>query len=73
MDAFRIQGGTRLSGRIAIDGSKNASLPLMAAALLTDRPVTLRGVPDLADIHNMSRLLCELGVDVQGRHGTMTL
>ncbi len=44
MDAFRIQGGARLSGRIAIDGSKNASLPLMAAALLTDEPVTLRRV-----------------------------
>ena len=73
MDAFRIQGGSRLSGRIAIDGSKNASLPLMAAALLTDQPVTLRGVPALADIGNMSRLLGELGVAVDGRHGTITL
>ena len=73
MDAFRIQGGSRLSGRIAIDGSKNASLPLMAAALLTDQPVTLRGVPELADIGNMSRLLGELGVSVDGRHGTITL
>ena len=73
MDAFRIQGGSRLSGRIAIDGSKNASLPLMAAALLTDQPVTLRGVPDLADIRNMAQLLGELGVDAQGDHGTITL
>ena len=73
MDAFRIRGGSRLSGRIAIDGSKNASLPLMAAALLTDQPVTLRGVPDLADIRNMSRLLSELGVDTRGEHGTITL
>ena len=73
MDAFRIQGGTQLSGRIAVDGSKNASLPLMAAALLTDEPVTLRRVPDLADIANMSRLLGELGVQVEGGHGTITL
>ena len=73
MDAFRIEGGRRLTGRIAIDGSKNASLPLMAAALLTDQPVTLRGVPALADITNMSRLLGELGVAVDGRHGTVTL
>ncbi len=73
MDAFRIQGGSRLSGRIAVDGSKNASLPLMAASLLTDQPLTLRGVPALADIGNMSRLLAELGVEAQGRHGTMTL
>lgn len=73
MDAFRIQGGARLSGRIAIDGSKNASLPLMAAALLTDEPVTLRRVPALSDISNMARLLGELGCHVEGRHGTITL
>ena len=41
MDAFRILGGSRLTGRISVDGSKNASLPLMAAALLADEPVTL--------------------------------
>ena len=73
MDAFRIHGGARLSGRIAIDGSKNASLPLMAAALLTDEPVTLRRVPDLSDISNMAGLLGELGCRVEGRHGTITI
>ncbi|MHC4101441.1 MAG: UDP-N-acetylglucosamine 1-carboxyvinyltransferase [Planctomycetota bacterium] len=73
MDAFRIQGGRRLSGRIAVDGSKNACLPLMAAALLTEQPVTLRGVPALADISNMAGLLEVLGVAVEGRHGTITL
>jgi UDP-N-acetylglucosamine 1-carboxyvinyltransferase len=73
MDAFRIQGGRRLSGRIAVDGSKNACLPLMAASLLTDQPVTLRGVPALADITNMAGLLEVLGVSVDGQHGTITL
>lgn len=73
MDAFRILGGTRLSGRIAVDGSKNASLPLMAAALLADEPVTLRRVPDLSDIRNMGGLLRELGCDVVGDDGTMTI
>ena len=73
MDAFRIQGGARLSGRIAIDGSKNACLPLMAAALLSDEPVTLRRVPALSDIVNMARLLKELGCHVEGHHGTITL
>jgi UDP-N-acetylglucosamine 1-carboxyvinyltransferase len=73
MDAFRIHGGRRLSGRIAVDGSKNACLPLMAAALLTEEPITLRGVPDLADITNMAGLLHVLGVRVEGRHGTITL
>ncbi|MEE3001425.1 MAG: UDP-N-acetylglucosamine 1-carboxyvinyltransferase [Planctomycetota bacterium] len=65
MDAFRIQGGTRLSGRCCVDGSKNAALPLMAASLLCDEPVHLRGIPPLMDVRNMSRLLRELGVDVQ--------
>lgn len=62
MDAFVIQGGNRLKGRLRINGSKNASLPLMAATLLTDQPVHLKGVPRLADIANLRRLLAELGV-----------
>lgn len=61
MDTFVIEGGRRLSGRIRIHGSKNAALPLTAAALLTDEPVTLRSIPDLADLKNMYRLLAELG------------
>ena len=51
MDAFRIEGGARLTGRLTVDGSKNSSLPLMAAALLADHPVTLRRVPALSDIN----------------------
>lgn len=73
MDAFRILGGTRLTGTMAVDGSKNASLPLMAAALLSDEPVTLRRIPDLSDITNMARLLGELGCDVASDNGTLTL
>ncbi len=73
MDTFVIEGGRRLDGTIRINGSKNAALPLMAAALLTDRPVTLRGVPDLADIRNMRRLLAELGVEIAGDPGAMNL
>ncbi len=69
MDRFVIEGGRRLEGRVRVNGSKNAALPLMAAALLTDRPVTLRGVPALADIENMLRLLDELGVERTGELG----
>lgn len=61
MDSFVIEGGRPLQGSIRVNGSKNAALPLLAAALLTDLPVTLRDVPDLADIRNMLRLLDELG------------
>ena len=62
MDAFVIQGGRPLRGTVRINGSKNAALPLMAAALLTDQPVTLHGVPDLSDIRNMKTLLGSLGM-----------
>jgi UDP-N-acetylglucosamine 1-carboxyvinyltransferase len=61
MQSFVIEGGHRLSGNVRINGAKNSALPLMAAALLTPEPVTLRDVPPLADIHNLLRLLTELG------------
>ncbi|MEM1184423.1 MAG: UDP-N-acetylglucosamine 1-carboxyvinyltransferase [Planctomycetota bacterium] len=64
MDKFVIEGGRRLEGRVRINGSKNASLPLMAASILSDgAEVTLAGIPNLADISNMARLLDELGVE----------
>ncbi len=65
MDAFIIQGGKRLRGTVRINGSKNATLPLMAAALLTDDPITLNDVPNLADIRNMAGLLESLGCQMQ--------
>lgn len=69
MDCFRIEGGRRLAGRVTVDGSKNASLPLMAAALLSDGPVELEGVPDLSDTGNMVRLLEDLGLEVSRTGG----
>jgi UDP-N-acetylglucosamine 1-carboxyvinyltransferase len=73
MDSFRIQGGRRLAGTIQIEGSKNATLPLMAAALCTDGEITLRNVPCLSDISNMARLLRELGVEMDGDCGTVRM
>jgi UDP-N-acetylglucosamine 1-carboxyvinyltransferase len=61
MDAFSIHGGQRLTGRITVDGSKNAALPLLAAALLTDEPIQFDCIPELSDIANMMHLLEELG------------
>jgi UDP-N-acetylglucosamine 1-carboxyvinyltransferase len=65
MDRFEIRGGTRLTGRLTIKGSKNAALPMLAASLLTDQPFVLRDVADLADITNMLRLLGELGCTIE--------
>jgi UDP-N-acetylglucosamine 1-carboxyvinyltransferase len=64
MDFFRIQGGHRLSGRVTIEGAKNAALPLMAASLLTTGRVKLTNVGPLADIRNLGGLLGKLGVNV---------
>ncbi len=65
MDCFRIEGGRRLSGRMTVEGSKNAALPLMAASLLTDGPMELHDVPDLSDTRNMMRLLEDLGIEIE--------
>lgn len=74
MDAFVVNGGRRLKGTVRVGGAKNASLPLMAAALLADGPVTLHDVPHLSDIENMVRLLRELGCEVEHTpDGTMRI
>jgi len=64
MDKIRIRGGKPLSGTIVIGGSKNASLPVMCASLLTDEPLVLGNVPHLADITTMANLLNQHGVEV---------
>lgn len=64
MDVFSVQGGARLRGEITIGGSKNAALPIMAAALLTDEQITLHGVPQLADVEQLIGLLESLGAKV---------
>ncbi len=68
MDKFLIEGGRPLEGRITISGAKNAALPAMAAALLTDQPVVLRNVPRVRDIGTLRSLLDELGVDSSVTH-----
>jgi len=64
MDKIQIRGGKPLSGTIVIGGSKNASLPVMCASLLTDEPLVLGNVPHLADITTMANLLSQHGVQV---------
>ena len=61
MDRIRIRGGKPLSGIIPIGGAKNAALPLLTAALLTEDTLTLRNVPVLADITTLTHLLVQHG------------
>jgi len=65
MDKFVIQGGVPLQGEIRTSGSKNSSLPALAAALLTDEPVTLDRVPKVRDIRTMERLLIDIGAELE--------
>ncbi|WP_437190948.1 UDP-N-acetylglucosamine 1-carboxyvinyltransferase [Planctomicrobium sp. SH527] len=74
MDMFVIQGGAKLSGRISVSGSKNATLPIMAAALATDGETRLSNVPDLVDVRTLSKLLQSLGMSVErSAPGTLSL
>src|SRR5881409_376214 len=64
MDKFRIRGGNRIKGRVAISGAKNSALPCMAAAILTAEDVTLHNLPYVRDIITMRRLLEDIGAHV---------
>ncbi len=64
MDKLLITGGRPLSGEVRISGAKNAALPIMCAALLTDQPLALDNVPRLMDVRTMAKLLGLMGVEV---------
>jgi UDP-N-acetylglucosamine 1-carboxyvinyltransferase len=69
MDRIRVVGGRPLEGTVRISGAKNASLPDLCAALLTDEPVALTNVPEVRDIRTMGRVLEALGASVEFRVG----
>jgi UDP-N-acetylglucosamine 1-carboxyvinyltransferase len=69
MDKFVIRGGNPLLGTIRISGAKNAALPAMAAALLTEEPVILENIPQVRDIETTRRLLAAMGAEVELGYG----
>ena len=71
MDCLVIKGGTPLKGDVKISGAKNATLPLMAATLLTGEECVLRNLPNLSDVHFMARILKSLGASVEMNRGTI--
>jgi UDP-N-acetylglucosamine 1-carboxyvinyltransferase len=73
MDKLIVHGGSVLRGAITISGSKNASLPILAAALLTDEDVVIRHVPDVSDTNYMVQILNALGADVERFSGTVRI
>jgi UDP-N-acetylglucosamine 1-carboxyvinyltransferase len=73
MDAFLIEGPTRISGEVDAAGSKNAALPILAGCLLTEEECLLENVPDLADIRTMLHLLEMLGRRSERDGGTVRI
>ncbi len=69
MDKFVIRGGNPLLGTVRISGAKNAALPAMAAALLTEEPVILENVPQVRDIETERKLLAAMGAEVELGYG----
>ncbi len=63
-DVIKIEGGHRLNGEVTISGSKNATVALIPAAVLANGPVTIVGVPEIADVKNLAEILRILNVDV---------
>ena len=74
MEKIIIEGGRRLHGRVAINGAKNAALPIMAACILAHGPSRIKGIPDIADVRVMMDLLRCLGMTVERlKDGSMGL
>lgn len=65
MDAFKISGGNQLKGDVIISGAKNAALPILMSALLSETPITFHNVPKLNDILTTVKLLTQLGAKIQ--------
>lgn len=73
MSSFIINGGKKLKGTVKVDGSKNASLPIISACLLTDKPSTLTNVPNIADIHTLLSILEFLGAKTEYKNKTLKI
>ncbi|MGI9241052.1 MAG: UDP-N-acetylglucosamine 1-carboxyvinyltransferase [Verrucomicrobiales bacterium] len=73
METLLVHGGSQLGGTISISGSKNSSLPILAATLLTRDTCTIRRVPDLSDTNYMLQILGLLGADVERASGNVEI
>lgn len=71
MDKFLITGGVKLEGEVRISGAKNAALPLLAAVILADSPITLTNVPNLKDVNTLVKLIGGLGVTISYENDTV--
>ena len=73
MKALLINGPQRACGKLALSGNKNAALPMIAAAMLTDEIVVLHNVPDILDVRNMIAIVAEMGGQCDFSNGTLAI
>lgn len=73
MDKYVINGGGIISGKLKIESAKNAVLPMMAAALLTEEEVVIKNCPEISDVVNMSKILASLGAEVNFSEGNLII
>ena len=73
MEKYIINGGETLCGKVRVHSAKNAVLPLLAASVLTDEPVTLRHIPPINDVENMLKILTEVGCVVKRQKDTAVI
>ena len=73
MEKFVVHGGSQLSGSLNVSGSKNASLPILAATLLTKEECVIRRVPDVSDTNYMLQILQNLGAEVERASGNVII
>lgn len=72
MDKFLITGGTKVQGEVVISGAKNAALPLLAAMILADSPITLHNVPTLKDVNTLIQLIAGMGISIEKNADVVT-
>jgi len=72
-EAFLVEGGRPLRGKVRVSGSKNASLPILMASILTDQTCQIENVPDLLDTRTTLELLQNLGVEAEFKEGRVSL
>ena len=73
MKKLEVFGAAKLKGHIKISGSKNASLPILAATLLSDQKISLTNLPNVKDIETMILLLKSLGSSIKDKKNTLTI
>lgn len=73
MGKFIVNGGKKLFGEVNVQSAKNAVLPLFAAALLTNEEIVIKNIPNLIDVDNMIKIICNLGAIVKKENHTISI